>query len=364
EPKIGDFGLAKDLSQKNQKLTQSGEIMGTPVYMSPEQALSEKDLDQRTDIYSMGACLYEVLTEQPPFHSETLHELFYKIISEDPISPSRLNPKIHRDLDTIVLKALEKERNNRYRTMKDFSEDIERFLQGFPILAHPIGPLQKAFKWGKRNRQLIYVALFVFAGCLLFFAFHYGHKYQTYHATLNLYLKKANSAQNLASKIEPLSKKDRTKKIEYLLNALNNFNASLTLNLNNRELEDSKVKLVDELVKIVCENEEYELADYVARNLEPVRSISEEKKQVCVKYVQDQREQASKKHHQQFDLWIDRLRSSVLEPGEKDDAIFEISKMPEDEIFQKMLQMVEKGTNYFIQNKNRQSKQDEFYHII
>ena len=138
QPKIGDFGLAKDLQKvgESQHLTRAGEIIGTPAYMAPEQIKGKQGrADERSDIYSMGACLYQTLTQRPPFDCGSIHELLYHILAEEPTPPSQWNSTVSKDLDAIVLKALHKEKEKRYQSAQEFAHDLDRFLQGIPVLA-------------------------------------------------------------------------------------------------------------------------------------------------------------------------------------------------------------------------------------
>ena len=156
EPKIGDFGLAKDafLELEDQKITQSGILLGTAHYMSPEQAAGEaKNVTVHTDIYAMGVCLYQLLTQKRPHEAGTLSLLLKKILQEDPLPPSVHSPGIHRDLDVILLKTLEKFPEKRYSSAKDFADDIRRFLDGYPILAKPSTWKDSSLKWFQRHKQ-------------------------------------------------------------------------------------------------------------------------------------------------------------------------------------------------------------------
>src|SRR5207302_1363655 len=131
-PKIADFGLAKHLSAEPRTLT--GEILGTPSYMAPEQAEGRiRDVGPAADIYSLGAILYECLTGRPPFRGETTLDTLEQVRSQEPVSPSRLQPKLQRDLSTICLQCLQKEPRKRYARAADLAEDLRRFLDGRPI---------------------------------------------------------------------------------------------------------------------------------------------------------------------------------------------------------------------------------------
>src|SRR5262245_21319174 len=128
-PKITDFGLAKQ-TEITHGLTQTGAIMGTPSYMSPQQAQGKKDVGPAADIYSLGAILYELLTGRPPFRGATLQETLEQVCMEDPAPPSRLVPKLPRDLQTICLKCLNKAPGRRYLTALELAEDLKNWLEG------------------------------------------------------------------------------------------------------------------------------------------------------------------------------------------------------------------------------------------
>jgi hypothetical protein len=153
-PKITDFGLAKKLDEAGQ--TQSGAIMGAPSYMAPEQAGYKPDAQAReigpaADVYALGAILYECLTGRPPFKAATALDTILQVVSDEPVPPSQLQPKTPRDLETICLKCLHKDRAKRYGSARELADDLRRFLGGEPIRARPVGRLERAAKWVKRN---------------------------------------------------------------------------------------------------------------------------------------------------------------------------------------------------------------------
>ncbi len=151
---VSDFGLAQ--FQTDAALTVTGDVVGTLRYMSPEQALGKRGLvDHRTDVYSLGATLYELLTLAPVFEGRERGELLRQIADDEPRPPRRLNPAIHGDLETIVLKALAKRPEDRYATAKDFADDLRRFLEHRPILARrPTLPARVA-KWSRRHPSVV-----------------------------------------------------------------------------------------------------------------------------------------------------------------------------------------------------------------
>jgi serine/threonine protein kinase len=157
---VNDFGLARVLEQPG--MTMTGEFVGTPAYMSPEQVTSGRvPLDHRTDIYSLGATLYELLTLSPPFSGSRRDQVLAQIIQKEPTPPRRLNRNVPRDLETMCLKCLEKDPDRRYQTAKELAEDLRRYVNRFAILAKRAGPLVRLKKWVKRNPALSAAGLVV-----------------------------------------------------------------------------------------------------------------------------------------------------------------------------------------------------------
>jgi len=155
---IADFGLARCQSEAN--LTVTGDLVGTFRYMSPEQALGRRaEVDHRTDIYALGATLYELLTLTPVFPGNDRQELLRRIADEEPAAPCGLQRAIPRELETIVLKALEKGRESRYASAADLAEDLRRFLDNRPILARKPTLLEKIARWYRRHLRLVVTAL-------------------------------------------------------------------------------------------------------------------------------------------------------------------------------------------------------------
>ena len=154
--RILDFGLAHLEGQES--LTLSGDVVGTPLYMSPEQAKRRKiPIDHRTDIYSLGATLYEMLTSHPPFRGKDHQDTLSQIVERDPVEPRKLNPRVPSDLDTIVLKCLRKDAGDRYGTAEALGQDLRRFVRGDAIEASRQAPFERWVRAGRRHKRTLFV---------------------------------------------------------------------------------------------------------------------------------------------------------------------------------------------------------------
>ena len=153
-PQVMDFGLAKQIDD-DQSLTKTGTTMGTPAYMPPEQAEGDlKAIDESSDVYSLGAVLYEMLTGQAPFSGTSTMNVLMKVLEEEPEAPRRINPRIHKDIETICLKAMSKEKDQRYASALELAEDVRRFRAGEAISAAPASLVYRLRKWLSRSWQV------------------------------------------------------------------------------------------------------------------------------------------------------------------------------------------------------------------
>ena len=151
-PKIADFGLAKCLSGLEPGPTMTGDVLGTPAYMAPEQAEGDvRRLGAPTDVWALGVVLYELLTGRPPFRGDSTAETLKLVRHDEPINPRAVRPKLPRDLETICLRCLEKAPTARYATAALLADDLERWRRGEPILARPVSTPARALKWIRRH---------------------------------------------------------------------------------------------------------------------------------------------------------------------------------------------------------------------
>lgn len=159
QPWVTDFGLAKRF-EDDSHLTLSGQVLGSPSYMPPEQAEAQRGrVSRRSDVYGLGATLYHVLTGRAPFQGETPTEVLRQVLNQEPVAPRLLNPGIPRDLETICLKCLEKEPARRYATSQRVADELGRFLEDRPIAARPISTAEKVWRWGRRKPAVAALAV-------------------------------------------------------------------------------------------------------------------------------------------------------------------------------------------------------------
>jgi serine/threonine protein kinase len=154
EPKVADFGLAH-LVESSPALTRSGAVLGTPMYMAPEQVEGGQEITARTDVHALGMILYEILAGQTPYSGATLPEVYAKIAHDEPRPPRAIDPSIPWELDAIALKAIEKDPGRRYATAADFADDLRRYLAGEPVLARPVSRMSRIWRRAVKQRAVV-----------------------------------------------------------------------------------------------------------------------------------------------------------------------------------------------------------------
>ncbi|MCP4784581.1 MAG: protein kinase [Fuerstiella sp.] len=164
-PLVADFGLAK-LAEQPDELTYSGVMMGTPQYVSPEQARDAAKSTSVSDVYSLGATLYHVLTGRPPFQAANAIDTVRQVLDADPVSPRQLNSTVSRDLDTICLKCLEKIPAARFSSAEELADELQRIVEGRPIVSRPLSSTQQLMRWCRRNPLVASLSAVVIASVM------------------------------------------------------------------------------------------------------------------------------------------------------------------------------------------------------
>jgi hypothetical protein len=246
--KLTDFGLARVLAA-DASASQSGGIVGTPAYMSPEQILSPSRIDARSDIYSLGVVLYELLTGERPFRG-LAHMVLQHVVHDEPRSPRSLNDSIPRDLETITLKCLAKEPARRYATAQALADDLEHWAKGQPIQARPIGAAERLIRWCRRNPAVggltAAAALLLVAGTLISSYFAIQAKGRAVESLANA--KQANDNAAEASRNAKRAEENAAKAQANAAEARANLYAA-QMNLAQRDWEAGSVAHVLELLE-------------------------------------------------------------------------------------------------------------------
>jgi WD40 repeat protein/tRNA A-37 threonylcarbamoyl transferase component Bud32 len=215
EPRVTDFGLARNLRQES-GITRTGTVMGTPSYMPPEQAAGKTDeVGPLSDVYSLGAILYCLITGRPPFLAASVMDTLMQVLDKEPAAPSLLNPLIHRDIETICLKSLQKDPAQRYESAGELAADLGRWLNGEPILARAVSRTERVWRWGKRNPSL---ALACSIACCLAIALAIGGplvaiRQSSLRREADLSAAKAQKSEALARESEENSKREENRAV-------------------------------------------------------------------------------------------------------------------------------------------------------
>jgi tetratricopeptide (TPR) repeat protein len=213
EPKITDFGLAKQLDTTSQ--TASGEVMGTPSYMAPEQAAGKvKELGPACDTYALGAMLYECVTGRPPFRAATMIETLRQVTGAEPVSPRRLNAQVPRDLETICLKCLEKDPGKRFASAQALADDLARFRSGQPVAARPIGAVGRGWRWCRHNpavaASLVLVAVSLLTASIVSIGFGLSAEQERQSAEAARQAEAHRAQSEAAAKQEAVEERNKT----------------------------------------------------------------------------------------------------------------------------------------------------------
>lgn len=303
---ITDFGIVKELTG-DAKLTRTGFTLGSPCYMSPEQAVGDHDLiGPESDVYSMGATLYEMLVGVPPFQGDSIHVIMQKVVDEDPLPPRNLNPAIPLDLECIVLKAMEKEIHLRYPTAREFSLDVQAFLKGDPVSAKPASAMALVRRGVKRNKVAVGFSTLLVLVVLAFTGIFINVRLSDRAARLAEAEGHADRARSYIAEVDLLHKNGKTyeERLKYY-DAINAYETALQLQPGDATYRTERNQAILDLGDRLLESNLFEFAYFVLRRHDDYESNSELKEKV---YVAQKSE------------WVNRAKVHA-DQGSYDDAI-------------------------------------------
>ncbi|MEK7484463.1 MAG: protein kinase, partial [Planctomycetota bacterium] len=359
EPKIGDFGLAQEMASKQTKLTQQGILIGTIPYMSPEQ-VQGKSLTAQSDVYSIGVCLYELLTKKLPHRESRLNGLLDQILHQEPPLPSHYNPKIHKSVEQILLKALEKSPEQRYSTAEAFAQDLDDFLSGQPILADISCTKRKYVRLYKKYRWPIFLSspllLFLFSALLFLKISQVQERQKQFSNALALARQDTLIAQQPNYSLEW--------KFKHFFSAFLRFNIALSYKPEHPETETEKRISVENFIALACQKESYQLAQYLTEDLKKLSTLSDPEKNNLSSSVKKAQTKLLRKHLQRLDYWIQYFQTQEVNKNIRKEAIFEISQMKEEEVFQKLILLIEESVEYSLMQQNLSIQRIQFYIIF
>jgi hypothetical protein len=264
-----------------------------------------------------------------------------------------VNSEIHHDLETITLKALEKRKFKRYSSCAVFQEDLKRFLNGSPILAKPITPLDQLKKKIQRHRSKFIVGGLVFLGMSLFFTLALWRSFQKKQKQAQGFYQQA---KKVFEEAEKTLSTPPSLQAERLFKALDFIDESLVLQAQNVQAQQLKVEISQKLIAQTCTFKEYHFAGYLLQDLRNRHLISSAQHQAKLQEIQELQAQQKKNNLQRFKEMIEELRTQSLYPWRVEDYIFEISQMKEKEIVEELESLVKEGTTYFLHSKKHLQK--------
>ncbi len=233
-PKLADFGLAKQMDDDSE-LSRTGDVIGTPGFMAPEQARGQSDITGSVDIYGLGGVLYCALTGRPPFMAAKSVDTIIQVLQVEPITPSKLQPGVPKDLETICLKCLQKSPAQRYASAGELAADLNRFINGEPITARPISRIERTYRWSRRKPQLAgliatasALGLILMIGGPILAGVIYGQKQDVEHAkaAADASALVATQQEAIAKEQEAIAKEQETLAMEQKAVALKNAEAA------------------------------------------------------------------------------------------------------------------------------------------
>jgi tetratricopeptide (TPR) repeat protein/serine/threonine protein kinase len=373
--------LKKTLNGKETNPTQEKTIggMGTPGYMAPEQAQDASQVKPQSDIYALGQLLKECFTYLSPMEELQkqieLDRLQHKISKRQKKSEETrkvLEEQVPEAILAIVKKATEKDWEERYTSVQELAEDLQKYYKNLKVSVKEYSLLEMGKMWAKRNKQSVIVfgvSLGILVLCVFAFWRYLSWK-SIQEVQWNLAQARQREEEAKESK-EDLGKEKLLKKIEKLLFAQNFINVALFVSPRNREAQEMKWRVGKQLVKTCYGTEDYNLAMFIANELKRLSFLGKKEKESLIVELEEKRDEKKKRHRERFEYWKnhylskERKSQGEVRINEREDALFEISKMQEQEIFEEMIGIVKESREYFKrEEKEQEERKSEYYQVM
>jgi tetratricopeptide (TPR) repeat protein/serine/threonine protein kinase len=346
--------------------------MGTQGYMSPEQAENAALVTAKSDIYALGNILRECYTLLSPLEE-------FKKQLKNPLPKSENSKKVPKDSDdsrkvpkeilAIVKKATQKDKEQRYASIEELKKDLESYQKHQLVSVQKYSLLEILIKYLQRNRQ---TAIWMTSLLLLLLGFGVFQRWKSAKEEAmkekekeEKFLQNRKDAEDKRLKVQ--HEKQVGLQIGYYLYALNHLNSALLLKPEEFETEQAKWTIAQELLVLCYETKDYQLASYVAREMKDLRSVASTAKENLLKQIEEEQTKTLKKHLQRLDFWENHYKAKKQAKGDPEDLIFEVSQMKEKEIFERLLEILKEGIQYFSQNNEKQIKDtrlEEYYLVF
>lgn len=339
--------------------------IGTPGYMSPEQKVDSRLVTPQSDIYTLGIILKQCFTKYSPievFQKELAYNAEFHPAKGSRTFEDSLEEQIPSDILAIIKKATNEKPEGRYRTVQEMIEDIERYRQDDQVSVRQYSILEIVVKWVKRHRhfvQLVLVALFV---GVCFLGYSTQKRSQYFQKRYQIAVQKR---QDFMTQVHQ-DNISREKQIQLLLNALTSINQALLIKREEVQAENEKYEIGQALLDIFLETGNYPMAQYIVNEMKTLAFLEADKKKEMIQKLQYHVELRLDQHKKRLQFWENKFRQGKMKAEDRENALFELSKMQEEDIFQRLLAILEEGLNYFltVPSKERTEFLSEFYEVM
>ncbi|MEK7487211.1 MAG: serine/threonine-protein kinase, partial [Planctomycetota bacterium] len=389
---VMDWGIAKQLKDSDENEAQLREAltggeteahhtiggMGTPGYMPPEQAENASQVKPQSDIYALGVILRQCFTLMSP--AEEMKREIKKqqktstLAKHNPKNASQsdsLKDQISPDVYAIIQKATESVWNQRYERVQDLAEDLRRYQRNLGVSVREYSAWELLKKWIQRNKQKVALAsviLLLLAGFVV-----YNYQQEQYRLRVEQekietqfkqVYKSAEEEHQRAIQNTNEDRNARSERIKNWLNALNASNATLQLKPKNLQAEELKLNITKNLLTLCFETQDYNLAEYITREIQQISLLSDKEKENYKQQVHLEKNKTLQRHLKRFEEWLNKLKLGDLQQSDREFALSEITKMQENEIYEKLIILLNEGVEYYLINKERTPVMDNFYSIM